>query len=83
MGNLVFAAKPYWVEEPQDIETSIGATAYFRCVANGEPAPVYKWFINGVKLEGETVKELWNVTEIILLMKTLVTCSMIKALIYL
>ena len=52
--NIILKSKPYWVEEPQDIETSIGATAYFRCVANGEPAPEYKWFINGVKLEDST-----------------------------
>lgn len=52
--NILFIAKPYWAEggEPQNIETSIGASATFYCNASGDPQPELEWYINGVRLKG-------------------------------
>lgn len=49
--GVSFVAKPYWVNKPSDIETSVGGTATFICRAEGVPTPDYKWYINGVPLE--------------------------------
>lgn len=49
---FIFTARPYWIEEPRDIETSIGAKATFLCRAGGIPTPRIYWFINGVPMNG-------------------------------
>lgn len=46
------SAKPYWEEEPKDVETSVGASTTFICKAKGYPEPKIAWFVNGIKLEG-------------------------------
>lgn len=54
--ELLFAsAKPYWEEEPKDVETSVGASTTFICKAKGYPEPKIAWFVNGIKLEGTEV----------------------------
>ncbi|KAJ8301648.1 hypothetical protein KUTeg_020635 [Tegillarca granosa] len=50
-GSYECNAKPTWVKEPHDIETSIGATATYICEAKGTPTPQILWFINGVPLD--------------------------------
>lgn len=48
-------SKPYWVEEPKDVETGAETSASFICKANGYPEPNIEWFINGIKLKESTV----------------------------
>ncbi|KAL5013687.1 hypothetical protein ScPMuIL_007957 [Solemya velum] len=48
--TLRVESRPYWIEEPRDIETSIGAKATFLCRAGGIPTPRIYWFINGVPM---------------------------------
>lgn len=52
MELLSTSAKPYWEEEPKDVETSVGASTTFICKAKGYPEPKIAWFVNGIKLEG-------------------------------
>ncbi|KAL5013978.1 hypothetical protein ScPMuIL_008248 [Solemya velum] len=49
---------PYWIEEPRDIETSIGAKATFLCRAGGIPTPRIYWFINGVPMNDVTDRRI-------------------------
>ncbi|XP_046363410.2 neuroglian-like isoform X3 [Haliotis rufescens] len=44
-------SRPYWIDEPKDVELGIGGTARYKCKANGMPRPDVKWFINAVRLE--------------------------------
>ena len=63
--ELLFAsAKPYWEEEPKDVETSVGASTTFICKAKGYPEPKIAWFVNGIKLEGTEFcsRICWNFT---------------------
>ncbi|XP_046562214.1 neuroglian-like isoform X5 [Haliotis rubra] len=41
-------SRPYWIEEPQDVELGIGGTARFKCLAKADPSPDIYWFINSV-----------------------------------
>lgn len=51
--SFLTSAKPYWEEEPKDVETSVGASTTFICKAKGYPEPKIAWFVNGIKLEGK------------------------------
>ncbi|XP_067684754.1 neuroglian-like [Haliotis asinina] len=53
--TLRVKSRPYWIEEPQDVELGIGATAHFKCLAGGDPAPYIYWFINSVPLSKANV----------------------------
>lgn len=64
MELLSTSAKPYWEEEPKDVETSVGASTTFICKAKGYPEPKIAWFVNGIKLEGTKVNSqiCWKLT---------------------
>ncbi|OWF36510.1 Neuroglian [Mizuhopecten yessoensis] len=47
-------SKPTWVQKPEDIETSEGASATFLCIAEGAPTPKTEWFVNGVPIDEST-----------------------------
>lgn len=48
-------SKPYWEDEPKNVETSPETSATFICKANSSPKPSVAWFINGIRLEESTV----------------------------
>lgn len=50
--SVFLPARPYFIEEPKDIEIGVGANVEFTCNAGGEPTPDIDWFINGVPLKG-------------------------------
>ena len=55
MELLSTSAKPYWEEEPKDVETSVGASTTFICIAKGYPEPKIACWFNGMKLDGTEV----------------------------
>lgn len=52
--TLSVQSKPYWIQKPEDIETSEGASATFLCKADGTPTPKTEWFVNGVPIDEST-----------------------------
>lgn len=40
------AAKPKIVEEPNDVELTLGGTAVFTCRVSGDPTPEITWMLN-------------------------------------
>ncbi|XP_059166690.1 neuroglian-like isoform X2 [Physella acuta] len=47
-------SQPYFIQEPQDIETGVGASVEVTCLAGGVPGPDIEWYINGVALKEVT-----------------------------
>uniref|UniRef100_A0A2C9KMU6 Ig-like domain-containing protein n=1 Tax=Biomphalaria glabrata TaxID=6526 RepID=A0A2C9KMU6_BIOGL len=45
-------AKPYFMQELQNVELGINETAEFKCLAAGDPRPSIEWYINGIPLPG-------------------------------
>ncbi|KAK6994219.1 neuroglian-like isoform X4 [Biomphalaria glabrata] len=45
-------AKPYFMQELQNVELGINETAEFTCLAAGDPRPSIEWYINGIPLPG-------------------------------
>ena len=41
-----FADKPIFIQEPTDVEVSLGNTARFTCIAQGSPTPEILWMKN-------------------------------------
>ncbi|BFZ08082.1 hypothetical protein BsWGS_11121 [Bradybaena similaris] len=52
--NIRVNSRPYFIEEPKDIEIGVGANVEFTCMAGGDPVPDIDWFINGVPLKDVT-----------------------------
>lgn len=48
--SLRVESRPYWVQEPQDVQVGLWGTAEFTCGAKAVPEPQYFWLINGVPL---------------------------------
>ncbi|KAK0063263.1 neuroglian-like isoform X4, partial [Biomphalaria pfeifferi] len=51
--HLTVHAKPYFVLEPKDINSGIGATIEICCNASGVPEPTFEWLVDGVSLKAE------------------------------
>uniref|UniRef100_A0A2C9KWE9 Neuroglian n=1 Tax=Biomphalaria glabrata TaxID=6526 RepID=A0A2C9KWE9_BIOGL len=49
--NIRVNARPYFLEEPKDIEVGVGADVMFTCLAGGVPEPSIEWFVNGESLK--------------------------------
>uniref|UniRef100_A0A0B7A4I7 Neuroglian n=1 Tax=Arion vulgaris TaxID=1028688 RepID=A0A0B7A4I7_9EUPU len=49
--NIRVNSKPYFIQEPTDLEIGVGANVEFTCMAGGVPDPDIDWFIDGVALK--------------------------------
>jgi hypothetical protein len=45
-------SEPVIVEQPQNQQVKVGATATFKVRATGNPAPSYQWRVNGTAING-------------------------------
>ncbi|CAL1541881.1 unnamed protein product [Lymnaea stagnalis] len=52
--NIRVNSKPYFLEEPKDIEIGVGANVEFTCMAGGVPEPDIEWYVNGLVLKDVT-----------------------------
>ena len=50
---LDFTAMPFWIEEPESVNTAEEESAEFTCRASGRPAPTVTWSSNGVPWQGQ------------------------------
>ena len=48
-----YTARPSWVKKPESITKGVTEQAKFKCEAKGFPVPDYKWYINGVQIQGK------------------------------
>ena len=48
--------RPSWVKKPESMTRGVTEKAKFKCEAKGFPVPDYKWYINGVQIQGM----FWN-----------------------
>lgn len=46
-----FTEKPAILQDPNDLEVVFGATAVFKCKAEGNPIPDIKWMLNSNEID--------------------------------
>jgi hypothetical protein len=52
----IFTEKPEILQDPNDVEVVFGASAIFKCNAQGDPSPEIKWMLNSNDIDSNDAR---------------------------